>query len=106
MRLPAAGSAVWCSPRALHAAYQTGRDPLPLLVSRNGLEPNPKDDAAPAGNDGASWRLSPAPRPDMPSGSALLRPRPYRDVNARAPGFMTLYRALWNFERKPDLGTH
>ena len=48
----------------------------------------------------------PAPRPDMPSGSALLRPRPYRDVNARASGFMTLYQALWNFERKPDLGTH
>ena len=45
-RLPAADSAVWPSLSDLQAAYQAGRDPLQLLVSRDGLDPNPKDDAA------------------------------------------------------------
>ncbi len=47
-RLSTLGMAVWPSLRALHAAYQAGRDPLPLSVSPNGLAPRPKDDAAPA----------------------------------------------------------
>ncbi len=47
-RLSTLEMAVWPSLRALHAAYQAGRDPLPLLVSPNGLAPRPKDDAAPA----------------------------------------------------------
>ena len=47
-RLSTLDVAVWPSLRALHAAYQEGRDPLQLLISRNGLAPGPKDDAAPA----------------------------------------------------------
>ena len=47
-RLPAADSAVWPSLSDLHAAYQARRDPLQLLVSRDGLAPKPKEDAAPA----------------------------------------------------------
>ena len=46
-RLSALDAALWPSLRALHAAYQEGRDPLQALVSRNGLAPKPKDDAAP-----------------------------------------------------------
>ena len=45
--LSALDAALWPSLRALHAAYQEGRDPLQVLVSRNGLAPRPKDDAAP-----------------------------------------------------------
>ena len=44
-RLSALDAALWPSLRALHAAYQEGRDPLQLLVSRNGLAPGSKDDA-------------------------------------------------------------
>ncbi len=47
-RLSTLEMAVWPSLRALHAAYQAGRDPLPLLVAPNGLAPRPKDDAASA----------------------------------------------------------
>ena len=47
-RLSALDAALWPSLRALHAAYQEGRDPLQLLVARNGVAPKPKDDAAPA----------------------------------------------------------
>ena len=47
-RLSALDAAHWPSLRALHAAYQAGRDPLPALGSRNELAPRPKDDAASA----------------------------------------------------------
>ena len=47
-RLSALDAAHWPSLRALHAAYQAGRAPLPALGSRNELAPNPKDGAAPA----------------------------------------------------------
>ena len=47
-RLSALDAAHWPSLRALHAAYQEGRDPLPALGSRNELAPKPKDDAASA----------------------------------------------------------
>ncbi len=47
-RLSALDTAHWPSLRALHAAYQEGRDPLPALGSRNELALKPKDDAAPA----------------------------------------------------------
>ena len=33
-----------------------------------------------------------------PSGSALLSPRPYRDMNAHAVGFMTIYQVMWMFD--------
>ncbi len=41
-RLSTLDVAVWPSLRALHAAYQAGRDPLPLLVAPNGLAPKPQ----------------------------------------------------------------
>ena len=41
-RLSTLDAAVWPPLRALHAAYQAGRDPLQLLVSRNGCAPNPQ----------------------------------------------------------------
>ena len=47
-RLSAMDVAFWPSLSDLHAAYQAGRDPLQLLISRNGLVTKPKDDAAPA----------------------------------------------------------
>ena len=47
-RLSALDAAHWPSLRALHAAYQAERDPLQLLISRNGLAPKPKEDAASA----------------------------------------------------------
>lgn len=34
----------------------------------------------------------------VPSGSALLSPRPYRDINTHAVGFMTIYQAMWMFD--------
>ncbi len=41
-RLSALDAAVWPSLRALHAAYQEGRDPLQLLRdARNGYAPEP-----------------------------------------------------------------
>lgn len=33
-----------------------------------------------------------------PSGSALLSPRPYRDINAHAVDFMTIYQGMWMFD--------
>ena len=47
-RLSALDAALWPSLDALHAAYQAGRDPLPLPASRNGLAPGSPEDAPPA----------------------------------------------------------
>ena len=46
-RLPTVDVAFWPSLSDLHAAYQTGRDPLRLLGSNNELVPKPPGDSTP-----------------------------------------------------------
>ena len=87
-RLPAADSAVWPSLSDLHATYQARRDPLQLLVSRDGLTPKPKEDAAPATTeavdaDAGLRRVHRSQRPVAVSGTGLRRETPFLDALRR-----------------------
>ena len=83
---------------------------VPLRVAERGRQWRPQRSAPPArrerrrcrklGRQSGRTRMPPPSRPDAFGRSfrALLSPRPYRDMNAHAVGFMTIRQVMWVFD--------